>query len=139
MKAKTYINREGYRAFSDSGKLVHRWVATKKYGHKEVEGKEVHHIDGNKLNNEKSNLIILNKEDHYNLSQYENRNKFITTIIIYLAIFYLIIIWILMFSNFLNRDISLALARMSVYAILIVALELKYGFIKKWIRSTKGK
>ncbi len=139
MKAKTYINKEGYRAFSDSGKLVHRWVAGKKYGKKEIEGKEVHHIDCNKLNNEKPNLILLNKEDHYNLSQYENRNKFITTIIIYLAIFYLITIWMLMYSNFLNGDIPLALARMSVYAILIVALELKYGFIKKWIRNPKGK
>lgn len=138
MKAKTYINKKGYRAFSDSGKLVHRWVASKKYGKKAIEGKEIHHIDGNKLNNEKSNLIVLNQDDHYNLSQYENRNKFITTIIIYLAIFYLIIIWTLMYTNVLNGDISLSLARMSVYAILMVALELKYGFIKKWIRNPKG-
>jgi len=139
MKAKTCISKNGYRVFSDSGKLVHRWVAIKKYGKKEIEGKEIHHIDGDKLNNEKSNLILLNKEDHYNLSQYENRNKFLISIIIYLALFYLIIICTLMYSNFLNREIALTLVRLSVFVTLMVTLELKYGFIEKWIRNPKGK
>jgi hypothetical protein len=44
-----------------------------------------------------------------------------------------------MYSTFLNSEIALTLARLSVYVILIVALELKYGFIEKWIRNPKGK
>ena len=40
-------------------KAVHRIVAAKKAGRPLMPGETVHHIDGNKLNNSPSNLIIL--------------------------------------------------------------------------------
>jgi len=136
MKAKTHINEDGYRVFDDSGKYVHRWVAKKKYGDN-IDGKEIHHIDGDKTNNEKSNLILLEKEDHYYLTKYENRKKFIASIIVGLAVFYLIIINLLNYTSILNKEVSTSWARTSVYFILIIALELKYGFIDKWFIRRK--
>ena len=135
MRAKTYKDKKGYLRFKDSGKYVHLWVAGKKYGKEATNEKEIHHIDGDRTNNDKSNLILLTKEDHWHLSKYERRKRFVISIIIILALFYLIIINLLMYTSFLNMDTSLALARLSVFAILIVSLELKYGWIEKWIRK----
>jgi hypothetical protein len=63
--ARTYINQRGYRCFADSGKLVHLWVAKKKYG-SIPKGAIVHHKDGNKLNNNPNNLILITKKEHAN-------------------------------------------------------------------------
>ncbi len=65
-ESKTFKDRHGYLRFKDTGRLVHRWMASKKLGrYKHVfKGMQVHHIDGNKLNNHPSNLIILTKEEH---------------------------------------------------------------------------
>ena len=70
---KTEIGEEGYLIFKDSKMPVHRWVAEKKYGKAVVKGKEVHHIDGNKTNNQKYNLILLSKDDHYLLHEFQRK------------------------------------------------------------------
>ena len=68
---ETYIdNKSGYRRFSDSGNFVHIWKAKRKYNLIDLGGKEVHHIDGNKLNNNEDNIILLTKGDHYLLHQH---------------------------------------------------------------------
>ncbi|MGM5488321.1 MAG: HNH endonuclease [Nanobdellota archaeon] len=72
---KTERSEEGYLVFCDSGFPVHRWVATKKYGKEKIKGKEIHHIDGNKENNNNDNLILLSKEDHFLLHNYLKKNK----------------------------------------------------------------
>ena len=136
MAADTEINKEGYLVFKDSKKPVHRWVAKQKYGD-ETDGKEVHHIDGNKLNNNKENLILLSKEDHFYLTQYNNKKNFITDILIWLILFYLILINLLMYTKILNQEVSLVFARTSVFIALIVAVELRYGFVEKWIRKKR--
>ena len=41
MGEKTELNDQGYLVFKDSGKLVHRWKAAKKYGHEKIDGKEI--------------------------------------------------------------------------------------------------
>jgi len=61
---KTYKNKSGYLKFRNSGKLVHISQAEKKVGGKIFPGYEVHHKDGNKLNNRVKNLAILKKKFH---------------------------------------------------------------------------
>lgn len=70
---KTYIDEKGYSRFNDSKKLVHLWVAGKKYPNEDFKGKEVHHLDGDKINNNEENLILLSKKDHYLLEQYQKK------------------------------------------------------------------
>lgn len=56
--AKTYIDSNGYRRFSDSDILVHRWVAKNKIGRCLREGEEVHHKNRNKKDNNPNNLKV---------------------------------------------------------------------------------
>ena|GEM_PF-5967009 len=70
---KTEISKEGYLVFKDSKMPLHRWKAERKYGKEAVKGKEVHHIDGDKLNNDFDNLILLSTEDHYTLHKQQDR------------------------------------------------------------------
>jgi len=68
---KTYIDDKGYLRFRGSNKLVHRWVAHKyiyfgniaKYP-RPFSYYQVHHKDGNKLNNSVYNLQIVTEEQH---------------------------------------------------------------------------
>ncbi|MBI2136069.1 HNH endonuclease [Candidatus Woesearchaeota archaeon] len=62
-RKKTYIDNKGYVRFKDSNILVHRYNAEKDI-RKINPGEEVHHVDGDKLNNHSDNLIILSKSDH---------------------------------------------------------------------------
>lgn len=68
---KTKVNSGGYRLFKDkkTGKwvLTHRRVAEKKLGGKIYTGREVHHIDGDKTNNKRSNLLVVSKEAHHRI------------------------------------------------------------------------
>ncbi len=56
--ASTFISKNGYRRFSDSGRLVHRWVAEKKIGRKLRDGEEVHHKNRNRGDNRSGNLRV---------------------------------------------------------------------------------
>ena len=76
---KTRINDNGYLEFVNSGNLVHIWKARKKYDVDKLKGMHVHHIDGDKRNNNHSNIILLSSEDHYDLHQYENKEYFTLT------------------------------------------------------------
>lgn len=51
----------------DGYKPEHRLVMEKHLGRKLRRGEEVHHINGNKQNNDISNLIVLSKSDHSKL------------------------------------------------------------------------
>ena len=64
-KGKTYIDENGYRRFSDSNKLVHRYVVEKKIGRKLRQEEIVHHVNRNKLDNSPENLeVFANQEEH---------------------------------------------------------------------------
>ena len=68
--SKTFIDDEGYRRFCDSNRLVHRWVV-KNSGQPLNFYHHVHHIDGNKLNNDISNLQVVTPEEHERIHERE--------------------------------------------------------------------
>ncbi|KKK70026.1 hypothetical protein LCGC14_2928120 [marine sediment metagenome] len=45
----------------------HRWIGEKVLGRPLKRSEVVHHIDGNKFNNEHSNLVIMTQSDHLRL------------------------------------------------------------------------
>jgi len=70
----------GYLAFTSSpangthaGKCVHTVIAEWKIGRPLKEKEVVHHIDGNKLNNNPENLTVMLNADHNRLHAIENR------------------------------------------------------------------
>lgn len=75
----TYISSDGYRMiFIDNDNINSGWdkyrkehilVMEKYIGRKIAKGECVHHIDGDKLNNDISNLIILTGKEHKNSHQ----------------------------------------------------------------------
>jgi len=70
---KSYKDKKGYRRWKDSNKLVHRSVAEKKIGGRIGRGRVVHHIDGNKQNNQPSNLRVMSRSDHSSLHAKKRR------------------------------------------------------------------
>jgi hypothetical protein len=64
----TGVNKSGYQTYRDPNtgvwNSVHKRVAEKMVGGPIGPGREVHHIDGNKNNNQPSNLRIVSKEEH---------------------------------------------------------------------------
>jgi len=73
--AKTYIDKKGYKRYSNSGKSVHRYVASRKVGGKIGKGRVVHHRDGNKRNNSRSNLQIMSRSSHSRLHSRKRRKR----------------------------------------------------------------
>ena len=79
----TYINKKGYeqryRPESPSARKsgwapTHRVNAEEKLGGQIYKNKVVHHRDGNKLNNDKKNLQILTRKQHYK-KHYKDRKS----------------------------------------------------------------
>ncbi len=68
---KWEANNKGYKQFKDSKELLHRWVFRSKIGLSRDDLKKsgfvVHHVDGNKINNDISNLALLKQEAHNKL------------------------------------------------------------------------
>lgn len=63
-KTGRYIDEKGYERFSDSDTPVHRYVASKKIGRPIRSYEVVHHIDGNKRNNNPQNLLVCTQDEH---------------------------------------------------------------------------
>ena len=70
---KLYKDPKGYQYFFEKGKkvLMHRRIAEKKYGQLPKEF-IVHHIDGHRDNNNKNNLMLLHRKDHFRLHAIKN-------------------------------------------------------------------
>lgn len=70
-----YIDREGYKRFRNSRRLFHRYVAKRMIGRDLEEGEVVHHRDGNKMNNKRSNLQICTRRQHWWIHHRNNRYR----------------------------------------------------------------
>ncbi len=61
-------NRNGYAQFFDESaqgwESTHRRAMAKRIGYKNLQGKQVHHIDGDKSNNRPGNLVALTPRMH---------------------------------------------------------------------------
>ncbi len=55
-KKLNYIDKDGYKRYCDSNKLVHQHVAERMLARKLRSGEVVHHKNRNKLDNRRSNL-----------------------------------------------------------------------------------
>ena len=56
---------QAYKTLDGKKKTVHSRVGEKKYGYDKIpKDFEIHHIDGDKNNNQYYNLILLHKKDH---------------------------------------------------------------------------
>jgi hypothetical protein len=69
----TYKDKKGYQRWKDSGKLVHRTVASNMIGGRIGKGRVVHHKDGNKSNFRKSNLTVMSRRNHSSLHTKKKR------------------------------------------------------------------
>lgn len=68
--ARWFIDSKGYRRFSNSGKLVHRWVMEKKFGNKLKDTYVVHHKNRNKLDNRPNNLWVFKDQKFHNRTHF---------------------------------------------------------------------
>lgn len=59
-----YVTRKGYRRNSSGGKFEHVEVWERHHGRRVPEGHDIHHIDGDKLNNDPANLQLVTKLEH---------------------------------------------------------------------------
>lgn len=55
--------------------LLHRYIAKKYFGEEMVSGLVVHHIDGNRLNNEIENLRLMTNKEHMSLHSRQQSEK----------------------------------------------------------------
>lgn len=69
-KGQGSINNQGYHCIGKNGKqhrLTHRIIAEEAVGYKLPQDVIVHHVDGNRANNEKSNLVICENHSYHML------------------------------------------------------------------------
>ncbi len=74
--AGIFKDKKGYKRFSDSKKLVHKWAAEKKVGGKIYPGRVVHHRDGDKSNFTPSNLQVMSRSEHSKLHAKKKKRNF---------------------------------------------------------------
>lgn len=74
--ARWFVDKKGYRRFSDSGELVHRWVAEDKLGRPLRDNEVVHHKNRNKLDNDLDNIwVFRNQNEHHRTHKKDQRRN----------------------------------------------------------------
>ena len=68
MGYNTYIDKNGYKRYRDSNKLVHVHIAEMMLRRKLHPDEVLHHKNRNKLDNRRSNLCVCkSQQEHYNI------------------------------------------------------------------------
>ncbi|HDR4584679.1 HNH endonuclease [Bacillus cereus] len=63
-----YIKSDYYQTFRDGKRVwIHKEVAEQKIGRKLLDGEVVHHVNGNKLDNDPTNLFVCSDKRHHGL------------------------------------------------------------------------
>jgi hypothetical protein len=62
--SRTYVNSNGYVVIRKSNKLEHREIAKRTMGRELLANEVVHHINGNKINNNLYNLCLMDRDQH---------------------------------------------------------------------------
>lgn len=78
-----YTVSGGYKMICVNNEKVyeHRYIMEQHIGRKLKPGEEIHHIDGNKMNNSINNLMLLTMEEHKKFHRDKKTGKFISRII----------------------------------------------------------
>ncbi len=73
-KKLMYIDKNGYKRYCDSDKLVHRHVAEMMLGRKLIKGETVHHKNRSKLDNRRLNLWVFESQQrHYQIHKKDEK------------------------------------------------------------------
>jgi len=116
-----FIDDKGYAHYRDSNDSVHIKRAMKKYGltKEQIKGRDVHHIDGNKLNNAYDNLLLLRHDDHENLEKFEYylKNIKITYFILAWAV------WLIVLGIFANYKTDFRIVLLMIFSSLLIFVE----------------
>ena len=75
-KTKKTYKFHGYLRFKDSGVYVHRWVMEKHLERRLRPEEVVHHIDGNKLNNDINNLMLFSSQKEHDNYHRECKRRY---------------------------------------------------------------
>jgi hypothetical protein len=73
--ARTYIDKDGYRRFSDSGIGVDRWAASKRVGGLLYPNQKAHHINRDKLDNSPGNLWVFNSQGQHTIAHRTDKKR----------------------------------------------------------------
>jgi len=74
--ARVYTDRNSYKRYADSGKLVHRHVASQKLGRTIKPREKVHHINRDKHDNRRSNLFVFHNQRAHDRAHKEDAKKY---------------------------------------------------------------
>ncbi len=91
------LDKKGYPIWKDSREFVHRKQAEKYILKRKLKSnEEVHHIDGDKLNFDIENLIVLSKEDHMKIEKdlWGYKNIVILHFIVILSSYFLLVAYL---------------------------------------------
>jgi len=131
------LDQNGYPIWKDSKKLVHITQTEKYILKRELKwGEEVHHIDGDKLNFDIKNLIVLSKEDHKKIERnlWEYKNIVIIHFLIILSSYILLVAY-LKYKNIYIISLTLFLLLFALIIPLFPKLLRKFlfktGFLRK--------
>ena len=75
-RGRTRVDRQGYKRYSSSGKLVHRHVAERKLGRKLRSGEVVHHKNRDKTDNSRSNLYVFKSQKAHHAIHKKDKKRF---------------------------------------------------------------
>jgi len=73
---RTYRDKRGYKRYKNSGKSVHRHVASQKLGRPLKKKERVHHINRNKSDNKRSNLWVFKDQKSHNKAHRKDKKRF---------------------------------------------------------------